>query len=113
MTSIDEIKKLEEELRLAELGPNPDFFRKHLSDQMLADGVRAKEKIVTAHIPGGMHKFDKVEMSDFDFIDHGNAVIVTCTGNYEGPKWSGTMRFMRVWLKAASGWQVIAASTLK
>ena len=110
--SIQEIMKLEERLKEAELGPNPEFFEEFLSDGALMDGQRLKSKIVEAHHPGKGQKFDKVEMSDFIFVNHGDAVVVTCKGFYEGPKWSGTLKFMRVWLKKDGRWQIIAASTL-
>ncbi len=113
MSLKQEIIALEEELRLAELVPDPKFFEKYLDDEALMDGQKLKSKIVEAHKPGSEHKFTKVTMSDFNFIEHGSAVVVTCVGNYEGPKWSGEMKFMRVWLKKNGEWKIIAASTLK
>jgi hypothetical protein len=49
-------------------------------------------------------------MRDMQIIDHGMAAVVTCTGTYEGPQWSGTLKFMRVWLKRDVRWQIIAGS---
>jgi hypothetical protein len=111
MTAVEEIKKLEELLRQAELGPDPQFFADVLADDAVLDGVHAKAKVVEAHRPGKGPKFAKVEMSDFAFVDHGNAVVVTCKGTYEGPQWSGALKFMRVWLKKGSRWQIVAGST--
>lgn len=104
---------LEEKLRLAELGPDPKFFEEHLADDALIDGLKVKSKIVAAHRPGPEPKFTKVEMSDMQLIDHGESAVVTCTGKFEGPQWSGTMRFMRVWVKKNNRWQIIAGTTLK
>jgi hypothetical protein len=110
MNSISEIKKLEERLRLAELGPDPHFFEEVLADNAILDGVRAKQRVVAAHLPGNGPKFTKVEMSEFEFVDHGDAVVVTCKGVYESVQWSGALKFMRVWLKRDGRWQIIAGS---
>ena len=111
MTTVDEIMKLEEELRLAELGPDPIFFQDYLADEVLLDGQKLKSKVVDAHHPGSLTKFTKVTMSNFEIVDHGIAAVVKCTGTYEGPKWSGTLQFMRVWLKKDNRWQIIAGTT--
>jgi hypothetical protein len=111
MSTIDEIASLEESLRQAELGPDPTFFERVLADTALIDGERAKAKVVAAHQPGAGPKFTKVEMSDFEIVDHGDAAVVTCKGSYEGPQWSGTLKFMRVWLRRNNRWQIIAGST--
>jgi len=110
MSTIDEIRALEELLRQAELGPDPEFFAEILDDNAVLDGQRAKAQVVAAHQPGDIPKFTKVEMRDMQIIDHGMAAVVTCTGTYEGPQWSGTLKFMRVWLKRDGRWQIIAGS---
>jgi Domain of unknown function (DUF4440) len=112
MSTRDEIMALEQRLREAELGPDPDFFEQVLADEVLIDGERAKAKVVAAHRPGAGPKFTKVEMSDVEIVDHGEAAVVTCKGSYEGPQWSGTLKFMRVWLKRDGRWQIIAGSVL-
>jgi hypothetical protein len=113
MSVKDEILALEEDLRLAELGPHPQFFAEYLDDDMLMDGQRAKAAIVDAHQPGKGNKFTRVEMSDFRIVAHENAAVVVCRGTYEGPQWSGSLKFQRVWLKKDGKWKVIAASFLK
>ena len=110
MGARDEILALEEQLRQAELGPDPAFFERRLADNAVLDGQLQKAKVVAAHQPGGTAQFTKVEMSDFQLHEHGAAVVVTCTGVYEGPKGSHRLDFMRVWLKQSSEWQIIAAS---
>jgi hypothetical protein len=84
-----------------------------VADDALIDGLRIKDKIVAAHRPGGGPKFTKVEVSGMEIADHGTAAVVTCTGTYEGTEWSGTLKFMRVWLKRNRKWQIIAASIVK
>ena len=111
MTTKEEILKLEEELRQAELGPNPDFFQRVLADEALLDGQKLKSKVVEAHKPGKGPKFEKVEMTEMKIIDHGDAAVVTCKGLYEGPQWSGSLTFMRVWHKRSGKWQIIAGTT--
>lgn len=110
MSVQDEILALEEQLRQAELGPDPAFFERRLADNAVLDGQLQKAKVVAAHQPGGPAKFSKVEMSNVRLHEHGPAVVVTCTGMYEGPMGAHTLDFMRVWLKQGSEWQIIAAS---
>ena len=110
MSARDQVLALEEQLRQAELGPDPAFFERRLADDAVLDGQLAKSKVVAAHQPGGAAKFTNVEMSDFRLLEHGPAVVVTCTGVYEGPSGSHTLKFMRVWLKHENDWQIIAGS---
>jgi hypothetical protein len=111
----DEITALEERLMLAELGPDPEVFEELLADDIVLvaqDGEPslAKAKVVAAHRRGSGPKFTKVEMSDMKIVEHGNAAVVTCRGTYEGPDFTGTLTFMRVWLKKNGKWQIIAGS---
>jgi hypothetical protein len=110
MTVREEILALEEALRQAELGPDPSFFERFLADDAVLDGQRAKAKVVAAHQPGGPAKFTRVEMSEFELVEHGSAVVVTCNGLYEAPGGTHRLKFMRVWLKAPTGWHIIAGS---
>ena len=111
MSNIDEITRLEEALRQAELGPDPGFFETYLADDAMLDGQPLKAKVVEAHRPGGPAKFTRVEMRDFAFVDHGTAVVVTCVGTYENAKGAFDLRFMRVWLRTPEGWRIVAGST--
>jgi hypothetical protein len=115
MSTTDEIMALEERLRQAELGPDPAFFKEYLADDVVLDGLQLKAKVVAAHRPGSGkgQKFTKVEMSDFKLVEHGPAVVLTCQGHYEGPQFTGTLKFMRVWLKEDGRWRIIAGSTSK
>jgi hypothetical protein len=112
--AIDEIMQLEERLRQAELEPNADFFSEYLADDVVLDGKQMKSTVVEAHRPNavGVPKFYRVEMRDFKTVEHGPAVILTCTGSYEGPQGRHTIKFMRVWLKQNGRWQIIAGSTV-
>jgi len=110
MSVREEVLALEEQLRQAELGPDPAFFERVLADDAVLDGQLAKAKVVAAHQPGGPAKFTSVEMGDFEIREHGAAVVVTCSGVYRTPKASHTLKFMRVWLKKSTGWQIIAGS---
>ena len=109
-----EIAALEERLRLAELGPDPSVFEELLAGDVTLiaqDGQSiAKPQVVEAHKPGGGPKFTRVEISDLKIIDHGNAAVVTCKGSYEGPQFTGTLKFMRVWMKKNDRWQIVAGS---
>ena len=115
MSTREEIMHLEERLRQAELGPDPSFFEKYLADNAVLDGQQLKTKIVEAHRPGSGkgQKFTKVEMRHQTFVEHGPVVVLTCEGDYEGPQFTGTLKFMRVWLKQDGLWQIVAGSTYK
>jgi hypothetical protein len=109
-----EIAALEERLRSAELGPDPSVFEELLADNVILvsqDGPSfAKAQVVDAHKPGAGPKFTRVEMSDLKIIDHGTVAVVTCKGAYEGPQFTGTLKFMRVWMKNNGRWQIVAGS---
>ena len=111
----EEISRLEERLRQAELGPNPEVFEELLADDAILvdqDGraARAKRQVVEAHRPGKGPKFSAVEISDLQIVDHGNAAVVTCTGRFTGPQFTGALKFMRVWLKQDGRWRIVAGS---
>jgi hypothetical protein len=111
----DEIALLEERLRQAELGPNPQFFDEVLADDVVLVGQDgqpffAKRKIVEAHQPGNGPKFVRVEMSDLQIVEHSTAAVVTCKGTFESAQSSVTLKFMRVWVKKDNRWQIIAGS---
>ena len=115
MSTRAEITELEEQLRQAELGPDPAFFQEALADNAVLVGQDGepsmpKAKVVQAHQPGSGPKFTRVEMADMAIVEHGDAAVVTCTGIYESPKGSVTLKFMRVWLKRDGRWQIIAGS---
>jgi hypothetical protein len=81
-----------------------------LADDAVLDDQLAKAKVVAAHQPDGPAKLTSVTMSDFELHEHGSAVVVTCSGVYQAPKATHTLKFMRIWLKKAGSWQIIAAS---
>jgi hypothetical protein len=109
-----EIAALEEGLRRAELGPDAEFFDRVLADNVALiseDGERfTKTQVVDAHRPGKGSPFTRVDMSEIVILDHGPVAVVTCTGAYEGPQFTGALRFLRVWQKTDNRWQIIAAA---
>lgn len=111
----EEIRALEEQLRRAELRPDPAFFEIHLSDEavmLTGEGkpAFAKQQIVEAHRPGKGPKFIRVEMTDMTITGHECAAVVTCIGTYATAETSFTLRFMRVWVRKAAGWQIVAGT---
>jgi len=112
-----EIGALEERLRQAELGPDPDFFAEALDDDAVlvsetGEPFFAKAKVVEAHRPGTGPKFKRVEMSNMKIVDHGDAAVVTCLGTYEAET-TMTLKFMRVWAKKGGRWKIIAGSVAR
>jgi hypothetical protein len=108
--AIDEVKKLEDEMIQAELKPDPDYFSRVLDDDALIAGKKIKAFVVEHHQSGVAQKFTRVEMSDYNYINHGAAVVVTCKGQYDGPAGSTSLKFMRVWLKKPDGWKIITGT---
>jgi hypothetical protein len=111
----EEIWALEEQLRQAELGPDPSFFEVYLADEavmLTADGKPAmsKRQLVEAHRPGQGPKFILVEMSDMNIIGHECAAVVTCVGTYATAYASFSLRFMRVWVRQTAGWRIVAGT---
>ena len=112
----EEITEMEERLRVAELGPDPQFFEDVLADDavlVLQEGTSfTKSKVVEVHQPGKGPKFINVEMSAMEIVDHGTAAVVTCNGLYEtGTSPPMFLKFMRVWVKRDGHWKIVAAST--
>jgi ketosteroid isomerase-like protein len=110
-----EIMTLEEELRRAELGPDAGWFERHVADEAVMvdqDGgaAFAKKMIVEAHRPEHGAKFTAVEMRDMRVIDHGATAVVTAVGHFEGPNFTGDLKFMRVWAKKGGQWQIVAGT---
>ena len=110
-----EIAVLEERLRQAELGPDPETFEDLLADNVVlvdqsGTPALAKQKVVEAHRAGNGPKFTSVEASDLQITEHGSVAVVTCTAAFTGPQWSGTLKFMRVWQRKNGRWQIVAGS---
>ncbi len=70
----------------------------------------AKRQVLDAHQPGKGPKFVRVEMSEMKVTGHECAAVVTCIGTYATPETSFTLRFMRVWVRKAAGWQIVAGT---
>ena len=114
----NEIAELEERLRLAELAPDPAVFEELLDDNVVLIGEEgrpffAKQKVVDAHRPGKGPKFTRVDITDVQIVDHGVAAVVTCTGTFEGPQGTFTLKFLRVWARKDGQWRIVAGSVSK
>ena len=117
MSTRSEILELEEQLREAELGPEPAFFERALADDIVFAGQKGqppmtKAYVVQAHQPKAEGPiFTRVEMTEMEIVEHSDAAaVVTCKGTYEGPSGTITLGFLRVWLKRDGCWQIIAVS---
>src|SRR6185295_1016652 len=114
----NEISQLEERLRLAELGPDPAVFEELLDDDVILTGedgrpLFAKQKVVEAHRPGRGPKFTRVDITDVQIVEHGAAAVVTCTGTFDGPQGTFTLKFLRVWVRKDGKWRIVAGSVGK
>jgi len=41
---------------------------------------------------------------------NGPKFTAACTGNFNGPQFSGALKFMRVWQRKNGRWQIVAGS---
>lgn len=109
-----EITELEEQLRQADLNPDSDVFANLLDDRfvMMVDGkiCSPKQHIVEMHKPVNAQKFESIKIEEMKIVEQGDTAIVTCVGHFEGEKGNFSMNFMRVWLKKAEGWKIIAGA---
>jgi hypothetical protein len=113
-----EITQLEERLRQAEVVPDPAVFEELLDDQAILTDENgrpffAKQKVVEAHRPDRGTKFTRVDITDVQIVDHGVAAVVTCTGTFEGPQGTFTLKFLRVWVRKDGKWRIVAGSVGK
>jgi hypothetical protein len=51
-----------------------------------------------------------VDITDVQIVDHGVAAVVTCTGTFEGPQGTFTLKFLRVWARKDGKWRIVAGS---
>lgn len=112
-----EIAALEEQLRLAELGPDPAFFVATLSDDVVlvqnGNEQLTKQQVVDGHRPHGGPKFVDVQTRDLRIVEHGDTAVVSCEGVFTLPDGKiVSLDVMRVWHRA-DRWQIIAASIIK
>ena len=115
MSVQSEISALEERLRIAELGPDPSVFSELLDDQMVilddsGNPVLAKAMVVAAHHPGRGPKFRDVRIEDLRITDHATTATVTCRGTYKTADATFILKFLRVWVKKAEGWRIVAGA---
>ena len=43
-------------------------------------------------------------------VDHDTVAVVTCTGTFEGPQGTRSLKFLRVWMRKDASWRIIAGS---
>ena len=112
-TQPSEIVALEERLRAAELGPDPEPFRELLDDHVVLlaqDGAPiSKAMVVQAHEHSSRQKFERVEFEDVQMADHDDVVVVVCRTRYSAARKSFVLKTVRIW-KRTDRWRVIAAA---
>lgn len=112
---VETIARLEEQLRVAELGPDPAFFATTLADDVVlvqnGDVRFTKAQVVQAHQPTGRPKFVDVQTRDLRIVEHSDTAIVTCETVFTTPdRKTVSLKMLRVWHKRADQWQIIAGS---
>lgn len=116
---VEEIKKLEEELRLAMLSSDVKKLDILISDNLIflgPDGsVATKQMDLDAHA-AGLQKMTKLEPSEQKIQIFGNYAVVTVKMSIEGKfgdfDISGDYRYIRNWSKTNSGWKVSSGAVM-
>lgn len=117
---IDEIKRLEEELRLAMLDNNVSKLDELINDSLVfttPDGnVATKNMDLEAH-RNKTQKMSELTPSDQNIKVYDNSAVVTVrmkiTGTFNGIDISGLYQYLRVWQKTNEKWSIIAGSVTK
>lgn len=115
-----EIIKLEEELRQAMLTNDVEVLDKLIVDSLVfttPDGnIATKEMDLAAH-KAKLQSMSELELSERTIKIYDNSAVVTVKADIKGyfgeMDISGSYRYIRVWSKINSQWQIIAGSVVK
>ena len=115
MPSVDkEILAIEEQLRVAQLNADSASVEHLLDDRMLllsdSKPFFAKARLMEMYAPASGRRFTSVEWKDVQIIHYGEAAVVICRGEYRTTQSLVRLGFMRLWLKRAGEWKLIAGT---
>ncbi|WP_041855410.1 nuclear transport factor 2 family protein [Candidatus Korobacter versatilis] len=115
MSSVeDEIRRVEERLRIAQLHCDPKVLDQLLDERMLllSDGQPyfAKARIMEMYAPHAGPHLKSIHWRDSKIINFGTAAIVICRGEYISDQFNISLEFMRFWLHKGGQWKLIAGT---
>ncbi len=116
MTDLDQIKKLEEKLRLAMLASDVSKLDSLISDRLIftdhSGSIYTKEMDLHSHRSGNL-KIDgldpqeqKIELYDGTAIV---SVLMRISGSFTGEPFHANSRCTRTWVKQDGSWKIVAA----
>ncbi len=116
MNDLDQIKKLEEELRLAMLGSDVLKLDSFISDSLIftdhSGSIYTKEMDLHNHRSGnlkidGLYPQDqKIKLYDGTAIV---SVLMRISGSFAEEPFNGNNRYTRIWVKQDGIWKIVAA----
>lgn len=116
MKDTDQIKKLEEELRLAMLASDVSKLEVLISDRLIftdhSGVIYTKEMDLHSHRSGNL-KIDSLYPEDQKIqIYEGTAIVsvlMRIGGSFTGQRFSASNRYTRIWVKQNGHWTIAAA----
>ncbi|MGV3686598.1 MAG: nuclear transport factor 2 family protein [Daejeonella sp.] len=116
MNDLDQIKKLEEELRLAMLGSDVLKLDSLISDNLIftdhSGSIYTKEMDLHNHQSGNL-KIDALYPQDQKIDLYYSTAIVSVlmriNGSFTGEEFNVNNRYTRVWVKQDGMWKIVAA----
>lgn len=113
MTSLEQIRRLEEQLRQGDLSPEPDTSA--VFDELLADDVLfvqphgnsvGKAGVLKGHQPPRKRAFSRVDHSEVELREFGSTVVVSCRTDYATRDRAFAQRAVRIWNRVKGSWKV-------
>jgi ketosteroid isomerase-like protein len=112
----DEITRMEDELRAAQLHADVAALDRLISEDLLFTGpdgaLASKADDLAAYRDGVMrvtaHEIESLNVRPISRDVAAVAVRVHMTGSYAGTPFSGLVRYTRVWAREVGPWQIVA-----
>jgi ketosteroid isomerase-like protein len=114
-----EIRQHEEALRVAMLNSNVEALDSLIADDLIFVGpageIFSKQDDLALH-RSGRQKLTSAEWRSVEISLRDQASVTSVTaaleGTFDGAAFSGHFRYCRLWVKAATGWQVLGGSVI-
>jgi hypothetical protein len=114
----EEIRALEERLRLADASPEPDttaVFRELFADDVLMVGPGGSfglEGVLDGHRPPNKRRFSAVRLNELVIRDLGDGVATSVRIDYTVETRSFALRIVKLWRRVGTGWKVVLVSLM-
>ena len=119
MRAIEEVRQLEERLRLGDSDPAPDtsaVFNDLLADDVLfvqpEGNSIGKAGVLKGHQPPRKRTFAKVENNEVEIRDLGSTVAVSYRTDYAIQDRAFSLRALRLWKRVDGSWKVAVVAMM-